>query len=72
MFDESYKLVWHLANGLNKPKTDCNYLVTIYKSDYSNDKVVTIGSYNFNPISQRHEWLHGERMISFAELPKPF
>jgi hypothetical protein len=48
-------------------------LVTIKKSDFGDDeKVVTIGSFNFSPFSKKFEWSHGSRTIAFAELPKPY
>ena len=70
--DVSYRLVWCPVNGDIQPKENGQYLVTIRKRDFGDEKVVTIGSYNFNPFSKKFEWSHGTRTIAFAELPKPY
>ena len=71
--DVSYRLVWYPVKGDVKPKENGQYLVTIKKSDFGDDeKVVTIGSFNFSPFSKKFEWSHGSRTIAFAELPKPY
>jgi len=58
--------------GEGNPKKDTNYLVTIYKRGTSGERVVTIGSYNYNPFSKNYEWTHEYRMLAYAELPNPF
>lgn len=70
--DVSYRLVWYPVNGDVQPKENGQYLVTIRKRDFGDEKVVTIGSYNFSPFSKKFEWSHGTRTIAFAELPKPY
>jgi hypothetical protein len=70
--DVSYRLVWYPVNGDVQPKENGQYLVTIKKRDFGDEKVVTIGSYNFSPFSKKFEWSHGTRTIAFAELPKPY
>ena len=70
--DVSYHLVWYPVNGDVQPKENGQYLVTIRKRDFGDEKVVTIGSYNFSPFSKKFEWSHGTRTIAFAELPKPY
>ena len=61
-----------MINGDVQPKENGQYLVTIRKRDFGDEKVVTIGSYNLSPFSQKFEWLHGTRTIAVAELPKPY
>jgi len=70
--DVSYRLVWYPVKGDVKPEENGQYLVTIKKRDFGDEKVVTIGSFNFSPFSQKFEWSHGSRTIAFAELPKPY
>jgi Tol biopolymer transport system component len=70
--DSSYHLVWYPVKGDVKPQENGQYLVTIKKRDFSDEKVVTIGSYNFSPFSKKFEWSHGARTIAFAELPNPY
>lgn len=69
---DSYNLVWHPIKGDVQPKENGQYLVTIKKREFDDEKVVTIGSYNFNPFSKKFEWSHGKRTIAFAELPNPY
>jgi len=70
MSQSSY--TWYPIDGNIKPKIDINYLVTIYKNDYDEEKFVTVGSYNYHPLSNKYEWTHGERTIAFGELPEPY
>lgn len=65
-------IIWYPIDGDIIPVPDCNYLVTIKENQYSDKKVVTIGSYNYNPFKEKYEWLHGSRTIAFAVLPKPY
>lgn len=67
----NYNIIWYPINGDVRPEPDKNYLVTI-KKDWSDEKLVTVGSYNYNPFTLKFEWLHGNKTIAFAELPKPY
>ena len=70
--DVRYRLIWYPVNGNVKPRENGQYLVTINKRDFGDERIVTIGSYDFSPFSQKYEWLHSNRMIAFAELPNPY
>jgi len=61
-----------IKDGKTLPEADIQYLVTIKKNDYSDDRVVTVGSFNYDPFKNKYDWLHGDRMVAFAEMPQPF
>lgn len=72
-FNESIQNIDWIRLGGGEPKKNTNYLVTIYRrSKGDGERVVTIGSYNYNPFTKKYEWTHEERMIAYAELPNPF
>lgn len=68
---DNSNIKWNKVGGDVKPEHNKNYLVTIRK-EWSNDRIVTVGSYAYNPMSERYSWLHGRKTIAFAELPEPY
>ena len=55
-----------------KPDIDKNYMVTIGRRSRNDVRVVTVGSYNYNPFNKKYLWTHEDRMIAYAELPEPY
>lgn len=72
LYESNENTEWIPINDDNSnPKIGTPYLVTILGMYGNNKRYVSIGQYNYDGKGKLR-WDHGDRMIAYAELPKPY